>query len=82
MKNNEQYQKALDRAYALMQRDIKPDSKESDELETLSILIKEYEKKNHPFPKSNPIEAVKFPLEQKEEKSCFFIKKCHSGRFG
>ena len=64
IKNSEQYEKALDRAYALMQKNIKPDSKESDELEILSILIKEYENEHYPVPNPNPIEAIKFRLEQ------------------
>lgn len=64
IKNNQQYEKALSRAYTLMQKGIKPDSKESDELEVLSILIKEYESEHFPVPKPNPIEAIKFRLEQ------------------
>ncbi len=36
---------ALERVYKLMQEKITPNSKESDELETLSILIKEFESK-------------------------------------
>jgi HTH-type transcriptional regulator/antitoxin HigA len=36
---------ALERVYLLMQKDIKPNSKESDELEILSIQIKEFESK-------------------------------------
>lgn len=64
IKNNQQYEDALARAYKLMQKNIKPDSKESDELEILSILIKEYENERYPVPKPNPIEAIKFRLEQ------------------
>lgn len=55
---------ALERVYNLMQKDIIPNSKESDELEILSILIKEFESKNFKLPKPNPIEAIKFRLEQ------------------
>jgi HTH-type transcriptional regulator/antitoxin HigA len=64
IKNNQQYEDALARAYALMQKDIKPDSKTSDELEVLSILIKEYENEHFPVLKPNPIEAIKFRLDQ------------------
>lgn len=64
IKNNEQYESALVRVYALMQKDIKPDSKESDELEILSILVKEYENVHYPVSKPNPLEAIKFRLEQ------------------
>jgi HTH-type transcriptional regulator/antitoxin HigA len=64
IKNNRQYEDALTRTYALMQKTIRPDSKESDELEVLSILIKEYENEHFPVSKPNPIEAIKFRLEQ------------------
>jgi HTH-type transcriptional regulator/antitoxin HigA len=64
IKNKLQYEEALERIYLLMQKNIKPDSKESDETEILSILIKEYELKHYPIPKPNPLEAVKFRLEQ------------------
>ena len=36
---------ALERVYKLMQENITPNSKESQELENLSILIKEFENK-------------------------------------
>lgn len=48
----------------LIQKNINPDSKESDELEVLSILIKEYENEHYPIPRPNPLEAIKFRLEQ------------------
>lgn len=64
IKSSKQYEDALARVYALMQKDIKPASKESDELEVLSILIKEYEKKHLPVSKPNPLEAIKFRIEQ------------------
>ena len=64
IKNNAQYEDALERAYTLMQKKLKPDSMESDELEILSILIKVYEKEHYPIPKPDPIEAIKFRMEQ------------------
>lgn len=64
IKNNGQYETALERVYALMQKNLKPNSKESDELEILSILIKEYENEHYQVPKPNPVEAIKFRLEQ------------------
>ena len=42
---------ALDRVYKLMQINIDPNSKESEELENLSILIKEFEPKAYKLPK-------------------------------
>jgi HTH-type transcriptional regulator/antitoxin HigA len=44
---------ALVRVYNLMQEKITPNSKESDELETLSLLIKEFESKAYKLPNSN-----------------------------
>lgn len=64
IKNSQQYEDVLTRAYELLQKNIKPDSKESDELEILSILIKEYENEHYPIPKPNPLEAIKFRLDQ------------------
>ena len=64
IKNNKQYEEVLQQIYLLMQKNIKADSKQSDELEILSILVKEYENEHFPVPKPNPIEAIKFRLEQ------------------
>ena len=64
IKNNKQYEEALARAYALLQKNIKPNSSASDELEILSILIREYENERYPVPKPNPLEAIKFRLDQ------------------
>lgn len=64
IKNNQQHEKALARAFALMQKNLKAGSKDSDELEILSILIKEYENEHFQIPKPNPLEAIKFRLEQ------------------
>jgi HTH-type transcriptional regulator/antitoxin HigA len=66
VKNNHQYELALGRIYTLMQKDLKVNSPESDELEILSVLVKEYEHIHFPMPKPKPLEAIKFRLEQKE----------------
>lgn len=64
IKNEYQYGEALARVYSLMQKNIKANSKDSDELEVLSILIKEYENEHYPVPKPSPLEAIQFRLEQ------------------
>ena len=64
IKNEQQYEDALTRVYVLLQKDIKPDSKESDELEILSILVKEYENQHYQVSSPNPLEAIKFRLDQ------------------
>jgi HTH-type transcriptional regulator/antitoxin HigA len=64
IKTNEQYDIALARVYELMQTDVKENTTESDELEVLSILVKEYETEHYPMPSPNPLEAIKFRLDQ------------------
>jgi HTH-type transcriptional regulator/antitoxin HigA len=64
IKTEKQYDEALAHIYELMQTDIKINSKESDELEILSILVKEYENEHYPMPAPNPLEAIKFRLDQ------------------
>lgn len=64
IKTEEQYDEALARIYVLLQGELEPDSQDSDELELLSILVKEYENEHYPVPKPNPLEAIKFRMEQ------------------
>jgi HTH-type transcriptional regulator/antitoxin HigA len=64
VKTKEQYNDALARVYELMQTEVKEGSVASDELEVLSILIKEYELAHYPIPSPNPLEAIKFRLDQ------------------
>jgi HTH-type transcriptional regulator/antitoxin HigA len=64
IKTEKQYSDALARVYQLMQKDIKPDSTESDELEILSLLVKEFETEHYHIPSPNPIDAIKFRLDQ------------------
>jgi HTH-type transcriptional regulator/antitoxin HigA len=47
-----------------MQAGTKTGSKESDELEVLSILVKVFENKTFSVPKPKPLEAIRFRLEQ------------------
>lgn len=64
IKNEVQYEAALQRIYELMQLDLEPGTEAGDELEILSLLVKEYENVHYPVPKPHPIEAIKFRLEQ------------------
>lgn len=68
IKSNEQYQNALEQIYNLMQKDLKEDSPESDELEVLAIIVEKYENENFPIAPPKPLEAVKFRMEQLELK--------------
>jgi HTH-type transcriptional regulator/antitoxin HigA len=64
IRNKTQYEDALVRVYELMQKGVKPESKDSDELEVLSILVKEYEVEHYAVPNPSPLEAIRFRLEQ------------------
>lgn len=64
VKNEAQYEATLERIYELMQLDLESGSDAGDELEILSLLVKEYENNHYPVPKPHPIEAIKFRLEQ------------------
>ncbi|MVZ62238.1 helix-turn-helix domain-containing protein [Sphingobacterium humi] len=64
IKSEEQYESYLERIYALMQTDLKADSLEADEVEILSILVKNYENTHYAVEKPNPIDAIKFRLDQ------------------
>jgi len=64
IKTEQQYDDALARVYELMQMEIKENSSIADELEVLSILVKEFELQHYPIPSPNPLEAIKFRLDQ------------------
>lgn len=64
IKTEDQYEDALARIYELMQTDIIENSQEADEFEVLTILVKEYELIQYPMPSPNPLEAIKFRLDQ------------------
>jgi len=64
IKNNGQYEEALEHIYTLMQKRIKVGSNQSRELENLVVLVKEYENAHFEIPRPDPIEAIKFRMEQ------------------
>ena len=62
IKTEKDYQKALSRLKVIF--DAKRNSKLGDELELLSLLIDNYEKDKFPIDLPDPIEAIKFRMEQ------------------
>lgn len=62
IKTEKDYQKALKRLELIF--DAKKGSKDGDELELLSLLIDNYEKEKYPIDLPDPIEAIKFRMEQ------------------
>jgi HTH-type transcriptional regulator/antitoxin HigA len=62
IKSNKDYEDALNRLEVIF--DAKKDSPEGDELAILGILIDQYENENFPIDLPDPIEAIKFRMEQ------------------
>ena len=62
IKTEQDYSDALMRLEEIF--DAKKETKEGDELEVLGILIEKYEDENFPIDLPDPIEAIKFRMEQ------------------
>tara|TARA_R110000737_G_scaffold133863_1_gene165299 strand:+ start:1528 stop:1884 length:357 start_codon:yes stop_codon:yes gene_type:complete len=62
IRNEKDYQRALKRLELIF--DATKGSENGDELEILSILIDRYENENFPIGMPDPIEAIKFRMEQ------------------
>ena len=62
IKTEQDYNQALERLELIF--DAKKGTKEGDELEVLGILIEKYEDDHFPIDLPDPIEAIKFRMEQ------------------
>jgi HTH-type transcriptional regulator/antitoxin HigA len=62
IKTKKDYEQALERLETIF--DAKKDSSEGDELQILSILLEKYEDEHFPVGLPDPIEAIKFRMEQ------------------
>jgi HTH-type transcriptional regulator / antitoxin HigA len=62
IKTEKDYQKAIKRLDAIF--NAKKGSKEGDELELLTLLIDNYENEKFPIDLPDPIDAIKFRMEQ------------------
>ena len=62
IKTENDYNQALERLEVIF--DAKKGSSEGDELEVLGILIDQYENEHFPIGMPDPIEAIKFRMEQ------------------
>ena len=72
IKNEDDYQAALERLEVIFDAPI--DSQEGDEAEILSILIEKYEDEHYPIGSPDPIEAIKFRMEQMDMKKSDLAK--------
>lgn len=67
LKTEQEYNEACERIYKLINSStnaIEPESPEGEEIELLSLLIEKYEHEHYPIEAPNPIEAIKFRIEQ------------------
>lgn len=72
LKTEEDYQQALKRLEEIFDAPI--DSPEGDEADILSILIEKYEDEYYPIESPDPIEAIKFRMEQMDMKKSDLAK--------
>ncbi|MDN5217542.1 helix-turn-helix domain-containing protein [Fulvivirgaceae bacterium BMA12] len=71
IRNEEDYKIALNRLEEIF--DAKKGTQDGDELEILSILIDKYENEQFPIDLPDPIEAIKFRMEQMDIKQSDLI---------
>ncbi len=67
LKTEHEYNEACNRIYNLMnssENAIEPDSPDGEELELLSLLVEKYEMEHHLLGSPDPVEAIKFRMEQ------------------
>ena len=67
LKTKQEYNEACERIYSLInssENDIEPDSPEGEEIELISLVIEKYEQEHHQLEAPDPIEAIKFRMEQ------------------
>ena len=62
LKTEQDYENALLRIEQLMDAEL--GTLDGDELDVLSLLVEKYEEVNHPIEAPNPIEAIRFKMEQ------------------
>ena len=64
IKTDQEHEQALARLMNLMDKDPATGSYEADELDVLAILIERYEQEQFPIDPPDPIEAIKFRMDQ------------------
>ena len=67
LKTEKEYDEVCKRIYKLInesEKPVEPNSPKGEELELLSLLVEKYEKDHYPIEAPNPIDAIKFRMEQ------------------
>jgi len=73
IRTEQDYKEAIELVEALIARDPDPDSTEGEQLSLLSALIQDYESRAFPEMLPDPIEAIKFRMEQADLKPADLI---------
>src|SRR6267378_1170070 len=68
IKTEKEYKNALAEISALIDRDPDPGTPEADRLELLTLLVESYESANFPRRVPEPVEAIRFRMEQQNLK--------------
>jgi HTH-type transcriptional regulator/antitoxin HigA len=64
IRTEQDYLAALREVSALIDSDPSPDSPDGERLDVLATLVQAYEAKHHPIDPPDPIDAIKFRMEQ------------------
>lgn len=67
LKTEQEYNEACERIYTLIhstENAIVPDSAEGEEIQLLSLLVEKYEQEHYPVEAPNPVDAIRFRMEQ------------------
>jgi HTH-type transcriptional regulator/antitoxin HigA len=64
IKTEAEYKDALSTLQELLDLDPDPGTEEAERLELLSLLVRDYESRQFSFPPPDPVEAIKFRMEQ------------------
>jgi HTH-type transcriptional regulator / antitoxin HigA len=65
IKTKKEYEAYLDWVDTLLDKKVKPNSPDGEELQVILLLIKQYEDEHYPIPTPNPLEAVKLKMAEK-----------------
>lgn len=64
LRTADDHKRAMERMLTLMKKNPPPGSPESEEMEILGLLIEKYEDEHYPATPPDPIEAIKFAMDQ------------------
>ena len=73
IKTEKEYEKALARIFSLMNA-TKKHTPEADELELLTVLVEKYENEHYSIPAPDPIDFLKYVMEEKDLKQNDLVK--------